>query len=109
MPVSDPFVSVVPPGGASHPGGDPVSPLDGGRGGGGGRRRPAGGARLSAQPVPVNKHDASVLVDERCRTLLSQQGGGRNQSSHWTLKDHTSDVFVLQLVDFTHVKLESGG
>lgn len=61
MPVSDPLVSVVPARGASHSGGDPVSPLDGRRRDGGGRRRAAGGAQLSAQPVPVatgrhNKH-----------------------------------------------------
>ncbi len=82
MPVSDPLVPVVPPGGASHAGGDPVSPLDGGRGDGGGGRRPAGGAWLSAQPVPVNKHNR---VSTWTRLQDSAQPAGRRQKPKLTL------------------------
>lgn len=89
MPVSDSLVSVIPARGASEPGGDPVSPLDGGRRGGGGRRRPAGGARLSAQSVPVDLVLEEVSAAES-RTLqglkltLDLNSDGQRSKSCWT-------------------------
>lgn len=106
MPVSDSLVSVVPARGASQPGGDPVSPLDGGRRDGGGRRRPAGGARLSAQPVPVDldledQQGLKLTLDlnSDCRGS-DQTPAGRTSRVHPRITERTSFNFLFVIYLF---------